>query len=374
MLIEINIKEKRAQALGSPVIVCGNTDNEIEFTFDDEWAASHGKTARFVYIQQGEVKHTDVMFNGNKCGVPLLSNTREVSVGVFSGALKTTTPARIPCERSILCGTSTPEAPTPSQYDQIVALLNEQAQALQDSIALAQQNSLLLVQDLQQQCQTADQNLQNQQDTDRQSTLLLAQDLQQQFQAADQALRKLIEEGQTGSHNHDDRYNTKEEITSMVLETVAGLMEAINSKSDTDHNHDDRYYTEEEALALVQISGGGKVYNFTWSPEQNNSLECDEPISMGTIGQYVAAGDEVKIRIKKAGTTAHYNADIIPIADNKFYIQLLVGADGVGLEAHSWRVDGTGELSYSSFSLEGAMSALGEYVAGLEARIAALEG
>lgn len=127
MLIKIEIKDKRAQVLGSPVLVCGNTDNVIEFTFDEEWDASQTRTARFVYIQDGEVKHTDVVFTGHQAAVPLLSNTREVNVGVFSGELMTTTPARIPCERSILCGTGTPEEPTPSQYDQIIALLNSKA-------------------------------------------------------------------------------------------------------------------------------------------------------------------------------------------------------------------------------------------------------
>ena len=184
MLIEINIKEKRAQVLGSPVIVCGNTDNIVEFTFDEEWAAFQTRTARFVYIQGGAVKYTDVVFTGDTVAVPSLSDTKEVRVGVFAGDLHTTTPARIPCELSILCGTGSPAEPTPSQYDQLMALLNEKSAldavrfatqelgeaqkavartnigaASQDDLEAAQANNLLLAQELQRQFQTADQGL-----------------------------------------------------------------------------------------------------------------------------------------------------------------------------------------------------------------------
>ena len=121
--IKITITNKRCTVQGSPVIVCGNSDYSIDFTFDAEWAGAAAKTARFVYVQEGAVKYQDVVFTGSGVEVPVLSNTREVRVGVFTGDLQTTTPARIPCERSILCGTGVPADPTPDQYDQIMELL-----------------------------------------------------------------------------------------------------------------------------------------------------------------------------------------------------------------------------------------------------------
>lgn len=123
MVIYVNVKDKRASVIGAPVIVCGNSGYTVEFTFDDEWAGLRVKTARFVYVQAGEVKYQDVVFEGATAVVPVLANVFEVRVGVFAGDLQTSTPAVIPCERSIRCGTGSPADPTPSQYDQIMALL-----------------------------------------------------------------------------------------------------------------------------------------------------------------------------------------------------------------------------------------------------------
>lgn len=121
--IAITVSDKHATVEGSPTIVCGNSNYFVKFTFDKEWDAEAVKTARFVYVQNGAVKYEDVLFKGNSVTVPVMANTKEVRVGVFAGNLQTTTPARIPCEPSIRCGTGAPADPTPSQYDQIMALL-----------------------------------------------------------------------------------------------------------------------------------------------------------------------------------------------------------------------------------------------------------
>jgi lysophospholipase L1-like esterase len=123
MNIGIEIENKHAAAMGSPSIVCGNSDYTITFTFDAEWNSINTKTARFVFVQNGAVKYTDVVFTGNTVAVPILANTKEVRVGVYAGDLQTTAPARIPCEPSIRCGTGAPADPTPNQYDQIMELL-----------------------------------------------------------------------------------------------------------------------------------------------------------------------------------------------------------------------------------------------------------
>ncbi len=124
MTINISIVNKHATVAGAPVIVCGNDNYSVEFTFDKEWDSLPYKTARFVYVQNGAVKYDDVVFVGVKVNVPILANTREVLVGVYAGDLRTSAPARIPCEPSIRCGTGAPADPTPSQYDQIMELLN----------------------------------------------------------------------------------------------------------------------------------------------------------------------------------------------------------------------------------------------------------
>lgn len=102
------------------VIVCGNNDYVIEFTFDAEWDEHDVKTARFVT----NGTYTDVVFEGASVTVPVLTNTTSVSVGVFAGDLKTTTPAIIECQKSILCDGGVPADPPPDVYAQIMSMLN----------------------------------------------------------------------------------------------------------------------------------------------------------------------------------------------------------------------------------------------------------
>lgn len=103
MIIKISIKNKRPTVIGTPVIACGNSDYTIQFAFDSDWNSYSEKKARFVYAKQGKLKFQDVPLTGDTAAVPVLSGTREVMVGVYAGDLRTTTPARIPCEYSILC-------------------------------------------------------------------------------------------------------------------------------------------------------------------------------------------------------------------------------------------------------------------------------
>ena len=129
-VISISITDKRPTVEGSPVIVCGNSDYSLSIRFDGGWSTAGAKTARFVYVQDSEVKYQDVVFTGTTVNVPVLARVKEVRVGIYEGDLQTSTPAVIPCEYSIRCGTATPDDPTPSQYDQILALLQQNAQAV----------------------------------------------------------------------------------------------------------------------------------------------------------------------------------------------------------------------------------------------------
>ena len=117
--ISITVKNKVARA-DRAIIVCDNSDYVAVFDFDAEWDAYTTKTARFVYGG----KYTDVVFSGNECAVPVMQNTRAVTVGVFAGDLHTTTPAYISCVPSILFGNGIPADPTPDVYAQIMELLN----------------------------------------------------------------------------------------------------------------------------------------------------------------------------------------------------------------------------------------------------------
>lgn len=89
------------------VIVCGNSDYQVEFAFDSEWDAHEEKTARFIW----NGSHKDVKFTGSICPVPVVTKAQELLVGVYAGELETTTAAAIPCLWSILCVDTTEGAP-----------------------------------------------------------------------------------------------------------------------------------------------------------------------------------------------------------------------------------------------------------------------
>ena len=118
--ISITVKNKVARA-DKAIIVCDNSDYTAVFDFDAEWDEYTTKTARFVYGG----KYTDVVFSGNECPVPVIQDTRAVTVGVFAGDLHTTTPAYFACVPSILCCNGIPADPTPEVYNQIMELLGK---------------------------------------------------------------------------------------------------------------------------------------------------------------------------------------------------------------------------------------------------------
>lgn len=98
--IDITVNNKTATVTTSNArIVCGNSDYTITFSFSHEWDKYEKKTARFIYADKYEDKH----FTGNVCECPIISNAREVKIGVYAGDISTTTPARIDCDKSILC-------------------------------------------------------------------------------------------------------------------------------------------------------------------------------------------------------------------------------------------------------------------------------
>ncbi|MBR2908266.1 MAG: hypothetical protein IKC26_09545 [Clostridia bacterium] len=104
----IIVKKRIAEVLSDggrqPLFVCGNADNRIIFTFDDEWPAAAVKTARFVYRENGghgSLVYRDVPLSGNSVTVPTLYNVSELWVGVISQNGIATSAARIACVPSI---------------------------------------------------------------------------------------------------------------------------------------------------------------------------------------------------------------------------------------------------------------------------------
>lgn len=124
-VIKINIDGKQARNPDKlQKIVCGNTDYVIAFTFSEEWAAHEVKTARFV---TGPT-FAEVVFTGNECPAPKLSNVSGVEIGVYAGDLETTTRAYVDCEKSILCGAGVHAEPPADVYNQLAEMCDEAVQ------------------------------------------------------------------------------------------------------------------------------------------------------------------------------------------------------------------------------------------------------
>lgn len=120
--INITVKDKIATAARGAMYICGNSDFTAVFSFDSEWDAYDTKTARF---KANNGAYTDVIFSGNECAVPIISNANTIQIGVYAGNLSTTTPAFVMAKKSILCGAGAPADPAPDVYNQLMDRLNE---------------------------------------------------------------------------------------------------------------------------------------------------------------------------------------------------------------------------------------------------------
>lgn len=119
--INVSIRDKIAVAEKDALYICGNSDFVIAFDFDDEWAGYEYKTARFVFNDT----YADVVFSGNECAAPVISNTYNFIVGVYAGDLHTTTPAYVAAKKSILCDSGMPVEPFETAYAQLIEIFNQ---------------------------------------------------------------------------------------------------------------------------------------------------------------------------------------------------------------------------------------------------------
>lgn len=127
--IKISVKNKTAIKTNDTVYVCGNSDFIVKFDFDTEWEEYETKTGRFSF----DGRYIDVIFTGNECKIPVISDTYGFYVGVYAGNLHTTTPARVSCKKSILCGGGLPADPEPDVYAQLLAMYQSMAESAQST-------------------------------------------------------------------------------------------------------------------------------------------------------------------------------------------------------------------------------------------------
>lgn len=123
--IPVEVKNRMAWTGWPGYIVCGNSDYTITFTFDEEWGEETAKTARFKFRTDVGVVHTDQPFIGDTVAVPVLTNTREVEVGVIFGDIATTTGATIRCVPCIRCGSGEATEYEKERFDELMQLFND---------------------------------------------------------------------------------------------------------------------------------------------------------------------------------------------------------------------------------------------------------
>lgn len=132
-LITIEVRDKIASCLTEKPIVCGNSDYEIHFDFDEEWNGHEVKTAVFTVNGKSVLKP----FSGTVCKIPELNNTLILWVGVFAGTiddgtLSTSTPALVHCIPCATDGEQIPLPPPDDVYNQIVELCDEAVSTAND--------------------------------------------------------------------------------------------------------------------------------------------------------------------------------------------------------------------------------------------------
>lgn len=118
--INLSVKDKRADGTG--VVVCGNSDYTVTWTLDAEWAEYDTKTMR-VCLADGT--YIDTVFSGLVCPVPVLSVPGWVSIGLFAGNIRTSTPATLISVEAITTSAGNPVDPPEDVYAQLMERLAE---------------------------------------------------------------------------------------------------------------------------------------------------------------------------------------------------------------------------------------------------------
>ena len=136
--IHITVRDRVPTITAGEDVISHNSDYVAEFEFDEEWQDK----VKTVYFVCEDGSYQAVVMSGNSCGVPMLDGEhRRIFVGVQAGAaekpsiLKTTRPCCLKVKDSIAdyLGEQIPD-PTPSVYEQIIAMLNNLTATTWDSL------------------------------------------------------------------------------------------------------------------------------------------------------------------------------------------------------------------------------------------------
>ena len=126
--IHITVCDRVPTITAGEEVISHNSDYVAEFVFDEEWQDK----VKTVYFVCEDGSNQPVVMSGNSCDVPMMAGEhRRIFVGVQAGSaekpsvLKTTRPCCLKVKDSIAdyLGEQIPD-PSPSVYEQIIAMLN----------------------------------------------------------------------------------------------------------------------------------------------------------------------------------------------------------------------------------------------------------
>lgn len=123
MEINITVRDKIASGDGT-WIVCGNSDYTVRFALDSEWDQFKTRT---MIVVNADKSYQEVVFTGDTAALPVISNQKAVSIGLYAGDLHTTTSAYFNCKKSARDGLGEHEAPSEDIYNQLVLLVENGA-------------------------------------------------------------------------------------------------------------------------------------------------------------------------------------------------------------------------------------------------------
>lgn len=121
--IAVTVQNRIARTVGTPQIICGNSDYIIAFECDDEWNAYPEKTAVFSFCCNGQRETLTVPFTGYACYAPVITGTDRVEIGCCAGNIRTTSPASVPCCACITDIQSEQQDAQTDVYDELMELI-----------------------------------------------------------------------------------------------------------------------------------------------------------------------------------------------------------------------------------------------------------
>lgn len=136
--IHITVRDRVPTITEGEDVISHNSDYVAEFEFDEEWQDK----VKTVYFACEDGSYQAVVMSGHSCGVPMMAGEhRRIFVGVQAGTakkpsvLKTTRPCCLKVRDSIAdyLGEQIPD-PTPSVYEQIIAMLESITSPTWDSV------------------------------------------------------------------------------------------------------------------------------------------------------------------------------------------------------------------------------------------------